>query len=67
VEVIGRGGKINYYHKQAEKLKDEDKHTMYVDFTHINLHDTVFDLSEAICSEYYRYYIQTHHSSIASY
>ena len=49
---------IKYYHLQAEKMKADEKTTMYVDFEHIcqfNTGDDDEDLSEDILANFYRF------------
>jgi DNA replication licensing factor MCM6 len=48
---------IKYYHLQAEKMKMEEKTTLYIDYEHLCQYQTneTEDLSEDILANYYRF------------
>lgn len=52
------GEEIKYYHLQAEKMKQEEKTTMFIDFDHLGQfksRDQTEDLSEDILANFYRF------------
>lgn len=52
------GSEIRYYHLQAEKMKAEEKTTMYIDFEHLgqfNTGDKDEDLPDDILANFYRF------------
>lgn len=56
--ALNRDGEIKYYHLQAEKMKVEEKSTMFIDFDHLSsFHtgDDDEDLAEDIIANFYRF------------
>jgi len=55
---INSGQPIRYYHLQSNKIKSEEKTTMYIDFEHLgqfNTGDKEEDLPEDILANFYRF------------
>lgn len=53
-EAAANKNAVKYYERQVEELKNNDKKTLYVDFSHLSTFDPTFELREAILSDYYR-------------